>query len=235
MRKFVYFLVLGSTVLLSACNSKAKENKDAEIVEDTVLIAEEEIVGDDVDSHGCNLSAGYTWSQVSNDCIRVFEAGIRMKDMMDSTATSSAFIVFAKDSSQCEVFLPQVEASLVLPVKDVKGTKVWASDDITVKQVKGQWEIVNGDKLLFAQDPTQPIKMIYKGSDNKTKRLYQVNVVYDPVQEVAVVTMDDQEWILPAQVTASGFKYGNDSITLSGKGNEALLTSKDINLTLMGE
>lgn len=235
MRKFVYFLALGSTVLLSACNSKAKENKDAEIVEDTVLIAEEEIVGDDVDSHGCNMSAGYIWSQVNNDCIRIFEAGIRMKDMMDSAATSSAFIVFGKDSSQCEVFLPQVEASLVLPVKEDKGVKAWVNDDITVKQVKGQWEIVNGDKLLFAQDPSQPIKVTYKGSDNKTKRLYQVNVVFDPVQEVAMVTMDDQEWILPIQVSGSGFKYGNDSITLSGKGKEALLTTKDINLTLVGE
>lgn len=162
MKKIVYLIALGSTILLSACNSKAKDSKDGEIVEDTVLIAEGQIVGDDVDSHGCKLSAGYTWSKVCRDCIRVFEAGIRMKDMMDSTATSSAFIVFAKDSTQCEVFLPQVEASLVLSLKEEKGVKVWSSEDITVKQVKGQWEIVNGDILVFAQDTSQPINAIAK-------------------------------------------------------------------------
>ena len=36
-------------------------------------------VGGDRDKHGCIGSAGYQWSEVQQDCIRVFEKGIRMK------------------------------------------------------------------------------------------------------------------------------------------------------------
>lgn len=31
------------------------------------------IVGDDRDGHGCIASAGYTWSEVQKDCIRLWE------------------------------------------------------------------------------------------------------------------------------------------------------------------
>ena len=49
------------------------------------------IVGGDRDKHGCIGSAGYQWSEVQQDCIRVFEKGIRMKAVDGS---QSAFIVF---------------------------------------------------------------------------------------------------------------------------------------------
>lgn len=49
-------------------------------------------VGGDRDKHGCIGSAGYQWSEVQQDCIRVFEKGIRMKAVDGS---QSAFIVFS--------------------------------------------------------------------------------------------------------------------------------------------
>ena len=51
------------------------------------------IVGGDRDKHGCIGSAGYQWSEVQQDCIRVFEKGIRMKAVDGS---QSAFIVFRR-------------------------------------------------------------------------------------------------------------------------------------------
>ena len=58
-------------------------------------------VGGDRDKHGCIGSAGYQWSEVQQDCIRVFEKGIRMKAVDGS---QSAFIVFSPDSTQVELF-----------------------------------------------------------------------------------------------------------------------------------
>ena len=68
-------------------------------------------VGGDLDEHGCKGSAGYAWSVVKNDCIRVFEAGVRL-DAADSTLdqTFSALVVFADDEKENEV-----EAELFLP------------------------------------------------------------------------------------------------------------------------
>lgn len=36
------------------------------------------MVGNDADEHGCKASAGYRWSVLRNECIRIFEAGVRL-------------------------------------------------------------------------------------------------------------------------------------------------------------
>ena len=79
------------------------------------------------DAHGCNAAAGFTWSEVKKDCIRLFESGVRMNPANDPEATTSAFIVFSADSTQVEVFLPNVENHPILgrrslPKADTRGT-----------------------------------------------------------------------------------------------------------------
>ena len=36
--------------------------------------------GSDRDAYGCIASAGYTWSQVAGDCLRLWEAGVRLQN-----------------------------------------------------------------------------------------------------------------------------------------------------------
>ena len=55
------------------------------------------IVGGDRDEHGCIGSAGYVWCEVQQDCIRLFEKGIRTEAVDCNDA--SAFIVFSPASS----------------------------------------------------------------------------------------------------------------------------------------
>lgn len=50
-------------------------------------------LGGDRDEHGCIGSAGYVWCEVQQDCIRLFEKGIRTEAVDGGTA--SAFIVFS--------------------------------------------------------------------------------------------------------------------------------------------
>lgn len=46
-------------------------------------------LGGDRDEHGCIGSAGYVWCEVQQDCIRLFEKGIRTEAVDGSTASAS--------------------------------------------------------------------------------------------------------------------------------------------------
>jgi len=75
------------------------------------------MVGGDSDAHGCKASAGYSYSALKKRCIRVWEAGIRLDPVkMDSSATISAFVVFANghDGAKAELYLPSDKGTLIL-------------------------------------------------------------------------------------------------------------------------
>ncbi len=75
--------------------------------------SEHEMVGNDKDAHGCIGSAGYTWSQLNKDCIRVFEIGKRLNSVTKDE-TSSAFYVYNLEKTKIEMFLPQSNSSILL-------------------------------------------------------------------------------------------------------------------------
>ena len=87
-------------ILLAACNTQKKQETDNN---SDSLKNIPQAVGNDRDEHGCLASAGYTWSEVQKDCIRLFEKGIRV-DAADGSERS-AFIVFSPDSTLAELFL----------------------------------------------------------------------------------------------------------------------------------
>lgn len=72
-------------------------------------------IGGAKDSHGCSVSAGQTWSSLRNDCIRVFEDGIRLNPVKNSgSAVISAFVVYNQDRSKAELFLPSTKRTEIL-------------------------------------------------------------------------------------------------------------------------
>lgn len=91
------------------------------------------IVGGDEDEHGCKPSAGYRWSEIRKECIRIFETGIRLNAVDKSLEQSlSAFIVFAADSSvqQIELYIPAEQHSVLLQQKENRSE--WHNDGYTV-------------------------------------------------------------------------------------------------------
>ena len=46
------------------------------------------IVGNDRDADGCIGSAGYTWSQIKKDCIRLFEEKVQLRARTHHRITS---------------------------------------------------------------------------------------------------------------------------------------------------
>ena len=86
-----------------------------------------------------------------------------------------------------------------------------------------------GKTLVFIprQPVPEPVEITYVGGDGRTKMLYQVTVTYYPAEERAVVRLDDQQYELRQQVSASGVRYANDEVTLLGKGDEITLVLPD--------
>jgi hypothetical protein len=143
-------MLLCSLLFLSNCQQKSEE-KTANT--DTTAVGQ--MVGNDLDEHGCKGSAGYVWSVVKNDCVRIFEVGVRL-DPQDSTLnqTLSAFAVFANDEKEnefdVEIFLPSLaDGSIVLkPIKD-DGAGTWDNGSYTLTQWKGMYTLEEGKKTIY--------------------------------------------------------------------------------------
>ena len=110
----------------------------------------------DRDKHGCIGSAGYQWSEVQQDCIRVFEKGIRMKAVDGS---QSAFIVFSPDSTQVELFFSSGDKNEILDRRSLpSGGYAWnVEDDDTknVRRINGKWTISQRGKTIYSQEEFQ--------------------------------------------------------------------------------
>lgn len=114
------------------------------------------MVGNDKDAHGCIGSAGYTWSAVSKNCIRIFESGIRLIPTKGDE-TTAAFIIFSADKLVCELFVPGTKEGFLLDRHEAgKSEKWYQMDDRTyeIHQLKGRWICEKGGEMLYAQ----PIK-----------------------------------------------------------------------------
>ena len=111
------------------------------------------LVGADRDEHGCIGSAGYTWSEVRKDCIRLFEDGIRTEAVDGSGQVM--YVVFSPDSLKAELFSSESEGSEVLERRTLpSGEHVWNVEDDDTKNLRytdGAWTISRRGKLIFSQ------------------------------------------------------------------------------------
>ena len=111
-------IVLSGIVLsMFSCNSPKKE----EVKEEKVNTEEtqEPLVGADRDEHGCITSAGFSWSELQQTCVQLWEAGVRLNpvEVKGDNSVISAFVLFNKDESKAEIVLPNKEGSVILDKK----------------------------------------------------------------------------------------------------------------------
>jgi hypothetical protein len=109
MKKLVYILVLTS---LFSCDYILK-NPPKDTTEMDSIVKNQVI--DDKNENGCDLKAGYKWSNMYKKCVRVFEEGYRLTSIeRDSLARrKNAFFFVEEDSLIAEVFLPDSKESIV--------------------------------------------------------------------------------------------------------------------------
>ena len=142
-RMNVWIAVVGMAMAFSACKPGAKPNQETEETKVT-----EQKTGDDKDEHGCIASAGYVWSALKKDCIRPFEAGVKVPGITADNNTTAAYVVFAEDSTCAELFVATVKGGVLLD----KAEAVWKNDslDFVVKQDAGRWTITEKGTEVFA-------------------------------------------------------------------------------------
>jgi len=107
-------------------------------------------VGGDKDAHGCIGSAGYTYSQIKNDCVRVFEQKIKLTEVKPKgSSTSMAAVIFSKDLKKAEVFLPGSSKNLIL-TRLGKG-KTWKNGSYILVPYKKSGYQLKKDNIIIYQ------------------------------------------------------------------------------------
>ena len=112
MKKFLPLFLL--SIFFVSCDHILKDrgSEPEEIPEKKVVL------GTDKDEQGCVVSAGYKWSLLRKECIRVFDEGYRLNplnELKEEGTAISAFIIFNEDKTVAELFLPNSEKSFLLP------------------------------------------------------------------------------------------------------------------------
>lgn len=109
----------------SVAGEVANQSIDEMDVLKSIESGEEVETGGYVDSHGCVSTSGYEWAEVLGECIRIFEQGIGLKNIVEPNSNSVAYIVFDEESKNVELFY-QYDSSTVM---QLAADGVWLSDD----------------------------------------------------------------------------------------------------------
>ena len=146
MRKSIVLLVLfASIVSCKWTNKEDDKTKDRDSSKDVVL-------GGDKDKNGCLASAGYTWSKLNKECVRVF-SGIQLLpypvQSNNEDETLCAYVLFDDSGDNAEVFLPNQDDSLILK-RSAKG-KPWTADHWQLVPYKG-YQLQKDNVIIYAGD-----------------------------------------------------------------------------------
>jgi hypothetical protein len=139
MKKMFLFLVMASAI---SCGKKVSQENVSKTPEKS---QKETVVGGDSDSHGCKASAGYTWSTLKKECIRIFENSTRLNHAEDGkTYTTASYVIF--DGNKAELFLDTQKESIILERKSEGDS--WVNGDWQLIPWKG-YVLKKGEKILY--------------------------------------------------------------------------------------
>lgn len=118
-----------------------------------------DLAGGDRDAHGCMASAGYLYSALRKECIRIFEKGVALDPVpmpKGSEAVISASIVFAGDdrsvakNESVEIMVPKEATSVVL-TRAKKGSEYTKEGSPFTVTYGKKWEIKKGGKTIYLE------------------------------------------------------------------------------------
>jgi len=223
--KNVYIIMAVALMGMTACGS-GRNNKKAEEKQAPVETTQTRAIPAD-----CKTEEGFIWSEVEQNCIRLFERGTSFLSVENPDMSHVAYAVFSADSSKVELIIPDVERREILDRRTTPTGSAWnVEDDDTknVRKVDGQWVIEQRGKVIYKHTANLgPIEARFQGSDGITRRLYYVDAVFYPEANKAILKLDDKTYELTQYVTASGYGYKNADVDLRGKGKDATLNFTD--------
>lgn len=146
MKKISVFFLLSLAII--AC--KPIDNTETDPNETTQKVKDTTMVGADQDENGCLASAGYTWSKVNKECVKIF-TGIQLnpaKDQANEDMVLCAYVLFNEDGDQAEVFLPNEESVVLTKTAE---DKTWSYKDYVLVGQNG-YVLKNGTEELYKGD-----------------------------------------------------------------------------------
>ncbi|KAF2334955.1 hypothetical protein [Flavobacterium daemonense] len=143
MKKIILFAFM--TTFAFSCGKKAsQETTDSKEPKTESKPKTETVVGADADDHGCKASAGYTWSTLKKECIRIFD-GTKLSHYDDGkTYTTASYVIF--DGNKAELFLDTQKESIILERKSEGDS--WKKDDFELIPWKG-YVLKKAGKILY--------------------------------------------------------------------------------------
>ena len=133
------FLIMASAI---SCPKKVSQESTSTTPKEP---QKEVAVGGDSDSHGCKASAGYTWSVLKKECIRIFENSTKLNHAEDGkTYSTVSYVIF--DGNKAELFLDTQKESIILERKSEGDT--WVNGDWQLIPWKG-YVLKKAGKILY--------------------------------------------------------------------------------------
>ena len=145
MKKYISIVII--LLVIQSCKLNDQKEETTEGVKET----KNAVVTLDKDEDGCLASAGYTWSQLNKECVKVF-TGMQLNPFdkpQNEDETVCAYVLFSEDVNQAEVFLPSQTKSIILK-RDSEG-KPWVFEDWQLIVWKG-YALKKGDENKFVGD-----------------------------------------------------------------------------------
>lgn len=138
-------------LLLITCGMIACENNSTSTETKEAVKEETHLVGNDSDEHGCKASAGYTWSVVKNDCIRIWETGIQLTPVEKQDGhVSNASVIFSDDKTKAELFIANEKGSLLLTPEDASNS-LYKGGVYTLSQTGKGWQLKKSGQLIYTE------------------------------------------------------------------------------------
>ncbi|MCC9044207.1 hypothetical protein LNQ81_16165 [Myroides sp. M-43] len=160
----LFFLLL---LMLTSCDFILKDKEETGL--GTVVTdgsTEIVVLEDEEDNNGCAYSAGYRWSELESDCVRVFEKGFRLNpvevvgnDVEENEMENndvSCFVIFAQDKKKAEIYLPNHKKGIVLDQSKDKRVYTNSGWELSSERM----ELKNKGEVVFTAAKTIELKVI---------------------------------------------------------------------------
>ncbi|WP_394776710.1 hypothetical protein [Flavobacterium sp.] len=135
---FLFSIIIG---LSFSCAKKVSEEKKTPKEQES----KPAVVGGDSDTHGCKASAGYTWSGLKKECVRLFEIGTKLAHAEDGkTYSTVAYVIF--DGNNAELFLDTQKEPILLERKSEGDS--WIKGDLQLIPWKG-YVLKKAGKIIY--------------------------------------------------------------------------------------
>ena len=100
---------------------------------------EQEMIGGQKDRHGCLNTAGYAWSRLRQQCIRIWEQGISVEDPVKPDEWAGSYAVFSEDGKKVELYLADSpDDSPILENQD----GVFENLEFRLEKHQGTWHLI---------------------------------------------------------------------------------------------